>query len=173
MFNLSLKIFRWLPLVNSVLKFQIKLGTLKHQSISLFWPFSIYTWNLAPENACGAEHFSHCVFLGQAKPRIRHSENAQLFSVILHKFSLNLQSHLCTLSSFFGDEQLVKKLSKHGNYCKNCTLIILLFLRLQYTLILPFLRLFHNYSKNCVQHSNLFFNIIIIRRRHFFHWAIM
>ena len=66
MFNLSLKIFRWLPLVNSVLKFQIKLGTLKPQSISLFWPFSIYTWNLAPENACGAEHFSHCVFLGQA-----------------------------------------------------------------------------------------------------------
>ena len=66
MFNLSLKIFHWLPLVNSVLKFQIKLGTLKPQSISLFWPFSIYTWNLAPENACGAEHFSHCVFLGQA-----------------------------------------------------------------------------------------------------------
>ena len=64
-FHLSLKIFHWLSLTNSVLKFQIKSGAPKPLSISFFWLFSIYTWNLAPENVCGAQHFSHGVILGQ------------------------------------------------------------------------------------------------------------
>ena len=66
--NLSLKIFRRSTVIKLVLEFQIKFGAPKPWSISFFWPFSIYTWNLAPENALGAKHFSHGVILGQPNP---------------------------------------------------------------------------------------------------------
>ena len=67
MFYLSLKIFHRFPLVSSVLKFQMQSGAPKPRSISFFWPFSINTWSFAPENACGAKHFTLGVILGRPR----------------------------------------------------------------------------------------------------------
>ena len=65
MLYLSLKIFHRLPLVNSVVKLQIEFGAPKSQVNQFLLPFSIYTWNLAPESALGAILFRFGVILGQ------------------------------------------------------------------------------------------------------------
>ena len=77
MYYLILKIFHQLPLVNLVLKFKIGFGAPKPWSISFLLPFSIYTWNLAPENALGAKHFSHGVILGQ--PTLPHKKTSLIW----------------------------------------------------------------------------------------------
>ena len=51
------KIFRRSLLVNLLVKLRIGIGTLKPLPTSISWPFSKNTWNLAPENASGAQHF--------------------------------------------------------------------------------------------------------------------
>ena len=60
----NLNIFHRLPLLKSVVKFQIGFGDPKSLSNSIFFQFSIKIRNLAPESGLGAEHFKHCVILG-------------------------------------------------------------------------------------------------------------
>ena len=80
MLYLGSKIFHRFPIVNSVVKLQIEFGTPKSQINWLLLPFSIYTWNLAPESAYGAKLFRVGVILGH--PNVHMSEYFVYFLVI-------------------------------------------------------------------------------------------
>ena len=63
--KLSLKILLCRTVVNYLVKLKLKLGTVRSYPTTFLWPYSFYLWNLAPENAHGAQHFKSCCFLGQ------------------------------------------------------------------------------------------------------------
>ena len=65
--KLSLKILLCRTVVNYLVKLKLKLGTVRSYPTTFLWPYSFYLWNLAPENAHGAQHFKSCCFLGQPK----------------------------------------------------------------------------------------------------------
>ena len=65
--KLSLKILLRRTVVNYLVKLKLKLGTVRSYPTTFLWPYSFYLWNLAPENAHGAQHFKSCCFLGQPK----------------------------------------------------------------------------------------------------------
>ena len=97
-FYLSLKFFHRFPLVRSVLEFQMQSGAPKPRSISFFWPFSINTWSFAPENACGAKHFTLGVILGRPRGNIQSRET--LFWIVIK---------MCTCVAFTSWESKKKK----------------------------------------------------------------
>ena len=79
--KLSLKILLCRTVVNYLVKLKLKLGTVRSYPTTFLWPYSFYLWNLAPENAHGAQHFKSCCFLGQ--PRARSHQTCKHLDCLL------------------------------------------------------------------------------------------
>ena len=84
--KLSLKILLRRTVVNYLVKLKLKLGTVRSYPTTFLWSYSFYLWNLAPENAHGAQHFKSCWFLGQPRAPIH-------LLTILNVISTPLFSH--------------------------------------------------------------------------------